>query len=609
MQLGDQFTKMALHQFDYVFALGMMFAFLDAWNIGANDVANSWATSVAAKALTYPQAMVLAAIMEFLGAVLAGSRVTSTIRNNIVDVERYREAPAGLMLLMACALVGSSTWLTIATRIGAPVSATHSIVGGIIGAGIAASGGDSVHWGWKGFAKIVASWFIAPLVAGGFAMIIFYVTKYGVLERGAKALRNGMFMMPVYFFITIAILTMSVVWKGAPNLNLDDLSDTTVALAIVITGLVGAVLYVIFALPYFYRKLVLEDWTLKWWEIVYGPLLLRRSKEIPPMPAGHMLVIDYYDKSSRTGGTPANAAPAPGTVSLSENDPADTPATFVGKEPDLEECGDLSKLPTAATTGTTAEPDGYKNGKFYRITKYTWPELKKPRNWHHLLVCIFLNGVRQDVLQAQLSDTGPKFLNSGVKKAHAVTKRYDLKVEHIYSFLQCLTAATASWSHGSNDISNACGPLATIFQVWKYNSVGAESDGKEVETPIWILCYAAAALVIGLWTYGYHLMRNLGNKFILQSPSRGFSTELGAAITTIFSARLGLPISTTQCIIGATLFVGLANNNLHAVNWSIVLWSYCGWFLTVPCAGLIAGLLMGIITNAPKLGYQYQMTS
>ncbi len=79
----------ALHQFDYVFAISMLFAFLDAWNIGANDVANSFATSVSSRALKYWQAMVLGGICEFLGAVLAGSRVSATIRNNIIDIDLF----------------------------------------------------------------------------------------------------------------------------------------------------------------------------------------------------------------------------------------------------------------------------------------------------------------------------------------------------------------------------------------------------------------------------------------------------------------------------------------------------------------------------------------
>lgn len=230
----------------------MMFAFLDAWNIGANDVANSFATSVSSRALTYTQAMVLAAICEFLGAVLAGARVSDTIRNKIIDVSVFNNAPAGLMLAMACALVGSSTWLTIATRLGAPVSTTHSIVGGIIGAGIAANGAENIHWGWDGFSKIVASWFIAPCVAGGFAAVVFLITKYAILER-RNSLRIALYAIPIYCALTAGVLIMVIVWKGAPNLKLDKLSDAQVLGAIFGGAGCAIVLYAVFWYPYLYR--------------------------------------------------------------------------------------------------------------------------------------------------------------------------------------------------------------------------------------------------------------------------------------------------------------------------------------------------------------------
>jgi sodium-dependent phosphate transporter len=103
-----------LHQYDYIFAIAMLFAFLDAWNIGANDVANSFATSVSSRSLT----------MEFGGAVLVGSRVADTIRSKILSVSAFEKQPAILMLGMMCALIGSSTWLTVAIKIGLPVSTT-----------------------------------------------------------------------------------------------------------------------------------------------------------------------------------------------------------------------------------------------------------------------------------------------------------------------------------------------------------------------------------------------------------------------------------------------------------------------------------------------------
>jgi sodium-dependent phosphate transporter len=108
--------------------------------------------------------------------------------------------------------------------------------------------------------------------------------------------------------------------------------------------------------------------------------------------------------------------------------------------------------------------------------------------------------------------------------------------------------------------------------------------------------------VIGLWTYGYNIMRNLGNKLTLHSPSRGFSMELGSAITVVMATRLALPVSTTQCITGATVGVGLCSGTWRTVNWRMVAWIYFGWFITLPCTGIIAGGLMAIIINAPSWG-------
>lgn len=583
---------MALHQFDYIFAIGMIFAFLDAWNIGANDVANSFATSVSSRALTYPQAMILAALCEFLGAVLAGARVSDTIRNKIIDVSHFDGAPAGLMLTMACALVGSSVWLTIATRLGAPVSTTHSIVGGIIGAGVAAIGADNVHWGWEGFAKIVASWFIAPLVAGGFAAVVFLITKYFILER-KDSLRRALYAIPFYCALTAGVLIMVIVWKGAPNLKLDKLSDGQV-LGAIFGGAGGAILlYAVFWYPFLYRKLVLEDWTLRPWDIFFGPLLWKRGP-VPPVPEGHrvQIVIDYY-AGNRSREEYEDAI---------DNGLAGVDASALDTHSESRESDDLESKGAVSTSvaGVTSTPEADKPVRFDMLRKENIHILMQPRNWHRLIWLAITNGVRQDVVTHQRNDGS--FLGKNVKDMHARAKKYDNKTEHLFSLLQGLTAGTASFAHGANDISNAAGPLSTIYLVWSTNSTG-----KKAAVPVWVLCYTAGALCIGLWTYGYNLMRNLGNKLTLQSPARGFNMELGAAITVVFATRLSLPISTTQCLVGAVVFVGLCNGDIKAVNWRMVAWSYCGWFLTVPCAGLIAGIVMGIISNAPQLGVVYEM--
>lgn len=174
--------------------------------IGANDVANSWATSVSSRSVTLKQAMVLATIMEFAGAIGVGGRVADTIRTKIVSTDLFKASPSVLMIGMTCALVSSSIYLSVATRLGMPVSTTHSIMGGVIGMGIATVGADRVNWGWEGVAQVFAAWAIAPGISGIFGAIIFTITKYGVLKR-ENPVRAAFFMVPVYFAFTTGILT------------------------------------------------------------------------------------------------------------------------------------------------------------------------------------------------------------------------------------------------------------------------------------------------------------------------------------------------------------------------------------------------------------------
>jgi PiT family inorganic phosphate transporter len=152
-------------------ALAALFGIFMAWGIGANDVANAMATSVGSKALTIRQAILVAAIFEFLGAVLAGGEVTSTIRKGIVDSELLAGAPELLIYGMLASLLSAGTWLLIASRKGWPVSTTHSIVGAIVGFAAVGIGVDAVQWGQVG--TIVMSWVVSPLTAGFIAYLIY----------------------------------------------------------------------------------------------------------------------------------------------------------------------------------------------------------------------------------------------------------------------------------------------------------------------------------------------------------------------------------------------------------------------------------------------------
>jgi PiT family inorganic phosphate transporter len=141
--------------------LAIVFGLYMTWGIGANDVANAMGTSVGSGAITVKQAIVIAAVMEFAGAYLAGGGVASTISKGIVDTKMFEGHAELLVLGMLAALLSAGIWLMVATQRGWPVSTTHTIVGAVVGMAIAALGMEAVQWGKMG--EIVASWFVSPV--------------------------------------------------------------------------------------------------------------------------------------------------------------------------------------------------------------------------------------------------------------------------------------------------------------------------------------------------------------------------------------------------------------------------------------------------------------
>jgi len=229
-------------QYIYI-GLAAAFGLFMAWGIGANDVANAMATSVGSKALTIKQAIIVAAIFEFTGAVLAGGEVTSTIRKGIVDTSMLmglEDAEKLLIYGMLAALLAAGTWLLIASRNGWPVSTTHSIVGAIVGFAAVGIGVDAVQWGKVG--TIIMSWVASPLTAGFIAYLIYMSVQRLILHQEdplAKAKRY----VPVYIFFAAFTITLVTILKGLKhvniNLNLQDSYALAIAIAVAI-AVIGA---------------------------------------------------------------------------------------------------------------------------------------------------------------------------------------------------------------------------------------------------------------------------------------------------------------------------------------------------------------------------------
>ncbi|MBT8067182.1 MAG: inorganic phosphate transporter [Gammaproteobacteria bacterium] len=407
-------------QYIYI-GLAAAFGLFMAWGIGANDVANAMATSVGSKALTIKQAIVVAAIFEFLGAVLAGGAVTGTIRKGIVDAEALSGSPELLIYGMLAALLAAGTWLLVASRNGWPVSTTHSIVGAIVGFAAVGIGVDAVKWAKVG--TIVMSWVVSPLTAGFIAYVIYRSVQRLILSQD-DPLEKAKRYVPVYIFLAAFTITLVTILKGLKHVGLEISIQNSYLLAIAIAvaiALVGA---------FFISKI----------------------------------------------------------------------------QPD---------------------PKAEKNEHFYTV-------------------------------------------------------------ERVFGILMIVTACGMAFAHGSNDVANAIGPLAAVIGVATTGTIAAKSA-----LPIWVLMLGGVGIVIGLATFGRHVIATVGRKITQLTPSRGFAAELAAATTIVIASGTGIPISTTHTLVGAVLGVGMARG-IEAIDLRVVARIFVSWVVTIPAGAFLAILFFFI---------------
>ncbi len=218
--------------------LAAVFGLFMAWGIGANDVANAMAPSVGSRAITIPQAIIIAAIFEFSGAVLAGGEVTSTIREGIVDSQLFVATPDLLIIGMLASLLAGGIWLLVASRFGWPVSTTHSIVGAVVGFAAMGVGLDAVHWGEVG--RIVASWVISPILSGFLALVLFVSIQRLVLGQD-DPLSAARRWCPWYVFLAGFVIFLVTLLKGVAHLGVDVSPLAAVGLAAAVGGVLAAV--------------------------------------------------------------------------------------------------------------------------------------------------------------------------------------------------------------------------------------------------------------------------------------------------------------------------------------------------------------------------------
>ena len=216
--------------------IGAVFGAYMAMNIGANDVANNVGPAVGSKALTLTGAIIIAAIFESLGAFIAGGDVVKTIKDGIINPALISD-PQIFIWAMSAALLSAALWLNFATSIGAPVSTTHSIVGGVMGAGIAAAGFSIVDWDKVG--QIVASWVISPLMGGIIAAAFLYFIKTQIVFKEDKVEAAKKFV-PLLIALMSWVFSAYIILKGIKQIIKVDFIT-----AIILGLIIGVVVYFI----------------------------------------------------------------------------------------------------------------------------------------------------------------------------------------------------------------------------------------------------------------------------------------------------------------------------------------------------------------------------
>lgn len=218
-----------------ILIIGYIFGFYMAWNIGANDVANSMASSVGAKAITIRQAIFIAAILNVVGATLIGGHVTDTIRKGIVSTEILSDPHMALIGALA-ALLASALWVSFATWKSLPVSTTHSIVGAMIGFGIMAGGFDVINWAKLG--AVVMSWIISPLFSMVIAFAAFKAIVRFILSKEDE-LAAAIRLSPIFIGTTCLVVVLSFIFKTPLGKQLALKTAPALALALAISIAVG----------------------------------------------------------------------------------------------------------------------------------------------------------------------------------------------------------------------------------------------------------------------------------------------------------------------------------------------------------------------------------
>lgn len=620
----------------WVVVLAFVISFLLAMAMGANDVANSFGTSVGSGVITLRQCWVMGTIFEILGATLLGSRVSDTMRKGIIDVSRYNGTEDVLMIGNIAGLAGSAIWQFVATYAKLPVSGTHSIIGGILGFALVQHQFSGINW--KKVALIVGSWFLSPVLAGIVGTLCFMFVKKFILTK-QNPLESGLRFLPLFYGITSFCNVISIALSGPPLLGFDLVPlwgkfVLALGVALVVASLIALVL-----VP-FQRKEILNN-------LKDGPLKAEfNSNQNSPSDDGKRLPSVTISSAEKNDNLNINilSTGVPNIndkkMNLSRIDTSESVRPLLGESTAGSEvstrnptpCASGAVTPQGIPIGSDApsgiDPSLIKRKLFNKVmTKESSKRIVDTKNsvYQHSS----LSTPIEDTNSKKGSPTGPLSpisveidLESGKKSSDAKDNRSspvdeddaamdvakpkddefddslaDLRkdspaIAELFKYLQILTACFGGFTHGGNDVSNAVGPLIAIWMIFQEGMIESKAS-----PPMWLLFYGGLGISLGLIAFGKRVIYTMGHDLTPITPSSGFTIEISSALTVLLASNIGIPISTTHCKVGAIVMVGRYRAK-ESVSWSLVKKILLAWFVTVPVSGILAAAIFAALRMA-----------
>lgn len=327
----------------------------------------------------------------------------------------------------------------------------------------------------------------------------------------------AVYTAPFFFLIAGTVCTLSIVYKGSPNLGLNKKSPSYIAAVVMGTGGGVCLLSALFFVPYIHCKVIKRDHTLRPWQMIYGPLLFRRPA---PMDGEDQVVIPNYavvqeddlpeveqEKVKRSSGSEHGS----GNIEDEKSANLDSPHAQNNTVPQLLSYSQLvaqgeERLHAKMRAGRgplgwamrTLHNNPPGPGAIYETNNIRILFKRLPA----MIVCGALYGMHYDIHAAQSGIAGTPE-GERMQRVYSYAKKYPNDVEYSYSFVQVLTACVASFAHGANDIGNSVGPWAVIYGAW---NTGDAATSKAA-VPIWQLAVLSATISLGLITYGYNIMK------------------------------------------------------------------------------------------------------